>query len=218
MPAEQDDRVGPSDVAAFLRANPRWLAANPDLYRAMAPPIRVHGDTLTDHMAAMLRAERAHAAAMASQADHVLSTRRAGAGLRDRVDRAVLALLRSPDPLDTILGEWPSILGIDGITLCTEGWSPDNRARLIPLGTVARLLAGRPVLFRDKPTDTALLHAEASGLVTHDALVAIPDGRLAVSPPALLALFTRDPHVLPREQSSVTLGFLGQAAGAALGR
>jgi len=218
MPAEQDDRIEPADVAAFLRANPRWLAANPDLYRALAPPTRVHGDTLTDHMAAMLRAERAHAAAMASQADHVLATRRAGAGLRDRVDRAVLALLRSPDPLDTILGEWPSILGVDGITLCTEAWSHDNRARLLPLGTVTRLLAGRPVLFRDDPTDTALLHAEASGLVASDVLIAIPDERGTVSPPAVLALFTRDPHVLPREQGSMTLGFLGQAAAAALGR
>ncbi len=48
-------------VAAFLRAHPAWLAEHPELYRLLAPPRRVHGEALADHMAAMLRAERAHA-------------------------------------------------------------------------------------------------------------------------------------------------------------
>ena len=56
--------IGSAAVAAFLRANPDWLADNPELYRILTPPNRVHGEALADHMAAMVHAERAHAAAM----------------------------------------------------------------------------------------------------------------------------------------------------------
>src|SRR5689334_21904255 len=49
-------------VERFLRANPGWLAERLELYRVLTPPARVHGERLADHMAAMLRAERAHAA------------------------------------------------------------------------------------------------------------------------------------------------------------
>ena len=41
-------------VAAFLRANPGWLSANPELYSTLEPPRRLHGEPLADHMAAML--------------------------------------------------------------------------------------------------------------------------------------------------------------------
>ena len=50
-----------SVVAAFLRAHPRFWPSTRELYRLLAPPQRVHGEVLADHMAAMLRAERAHA-------------------------------------------------------------------------------------------------------------------------------------------------------------
>ena len=40
-------------VAAFLRANPGWLAEHPELYQVLAPPLRVHGEGLADHMAAI---------------------------------------------------------------------------------------------------------------------------------------------------------------------
>ena len=38
--------LSPEDVAAFLRANPHFLAEHLDLYRVLAPPQRVHGDVL----------------------------------------------------------------------------------------------------------------------------------------------------------------------------
>src|ERR1700742_1945655 len=134
-------------VAAFLRANPAWLADNPDLYRILTPPSRVHGEVLADHMAAMVRAERAHAAAMEERADDVLAAGRAAAGLASRVQEAVLALLRAADPLDCVTGEIPSILAVDSAHLCIEAIMPGTLP--LPAGTVARLLGGRQVLFRD---------------------------------------------------------------------
>ena len=192
-------------VEAFLRANPAWLAAHPDLYGVLEPPARLHGDGVTDHMAAMLRVQR-------ERADGLLAAGRATAGLAERVQGAVLALLRSSDPADCVSGEMPGILGVDGAHRCMEAERPG--VRCLPAGTVARLLDGRHVVFRDSPADARLLHAEAAGLARHDALVRVP----GEGPAALLALLTRDRPRLDPAQGTGPLSFLGRAVAAALGR
>jgi uncharacterized protein YigA (DUF484 family) len=207
-----EDEPDAALVEAFLRANPHWLAERPDLYRILAPPRRVHGEHLADHMAAMVQAERTHAAAMSERADFVLAAGRAAAGLTARVQEAVLALLRSPDPVDCVTGEMPGILAVDAVHLCVEALMPGMRP--VPEGTVARLLDGRQVLFRDTATDARLLHAEAAGLAGHDVLLLVP----GQGPPALLALLARDPHALEPSQGAGALAFLGRAVAAALGR
>jgi len=192
-------------VEAFLRANPAWLADRPDLYRVLQPPMRVHGDGLADHMAAMLRVQR-------ERADGLLAAGRATAGLAGRVQDAVLALFRSTDPADCVSNAMPGILAVDAAHLCVEADHP--RARRLPDGAVARLLAGRQVVFRDAPTDAGMLHAEAAGLARHDALVRVP----GEGPAALVALLARDRHALDPAQGVGPLAFLGRAVAAALGR
>jgi uncharacterized protein YigA (DUF484 family) len=192
-------------VEAFLRANPAWLAEHPQLYHVLEPPQRVHGEGLADHMAAMLRAQRANV-------DGLLAAGRASAGLAGRVQDAVLALLRCDDPADCVSGEMPGILAIDAAHLCAEAEWPG--ARLLPEGTVGRLLNGHQVVFRQAPADARLLHAEAAGLARHDALVRVP----GEGPPALIALLARDQHVLDSGQGAGPLAFLGRAVAAALGR
>jgi hypothetical protein len=132
--------------------------------------------------------------------------------MASRVQESVLALLRTADPLDCVSGEIPSILGVDSAHLCVEAILPGTLP--LPTGTVARLLAGRQVLFRDTVTDARRLHAEAAGLAGHDALVLIP----AQGPPALLALLARDRTVLDPVRGSGALAFLGRAIAAAMGR
>jgi len=202
-------------VAAFLRDHPSFLAEHSDLYRVLVPPLRVHGDVLADHMAAMLRAERGHAAAMADRADGVLAAGRAAAGLAARVQSAVLAVIRAPDPPDCVSGEMPGILAVDAAALCME--DPDALAqgvRRLPPGKIAALLDGRDVVFRDAPVDSVLLHAEAAALARHDALIRVP----GEGPAALLALVTRDSRTLDPAQGAGALAFLGRAVAAALGR
>ena len=201
-----------AEVAAWLRAHPHFLAERPELYRWLAPPERLHGAVLADHMAAMLRAERAHAAAMAERADGVLAAGRAAAGLSARVQEAVLALICAGHPAECVSGEFPALLGVDAAALCMEALLPG--ARPLPQGTVARLLGGRAVRFRDQPDEAGLLHAEAAELARHDALVRIP----GEGPPALLALVARDGRALDPVQGAGALAFLGRAVAAALGR
>ncbi|MEY4843920.1 MAG: hypothetical protein RL312_201, partial [Pseudomonadota bacterium] len=174
--------TGPSaeEVEEFLRAHPDFLASRPELYRALAPPRRVHGDGLTDHMAAMLGAERERASALDAELRLALDAERAGLGLVSRVRLAVLALMRSDDAPETVVQEWPNLLGLESCTLCTE--PPENPGQLwmrpeqrpLPRGMVERLLArGRDVLVRDKPEETEALHGEAAALITRDALVRV---------------------------------------------
>ena len=200
-----------ADVAAFLRANPAWLADNPDLYRILTPPRRVHGEVLADHMAEMVRAERSHAAEMAARADGILAAGRAAAGLTARVQDAVLALMRAADTPDCLTGELPGVLGVDAVALCSEQDRPG--ARRLPSGTVARLMGGRDVVFRETPEDAVLLHAEAARLARHDALIRISGGG-----PTLLALVARDRQVLEPGQGAGALAFLGRVVAAALAR
>jgi uncharacterized protein YigA (DUF484 family) len=210
--ARTSPALGAAEVAAWLRAHPRFLADHPDLYRGLAPPERVHGEVLADHMVAMLRAERVHAAAMAERADGVLAAGRAAAGLASRVQEAVLALIAAANPAECIAAELPALLAVDAASLCAEAALPG--ARLLPAGTVARLLDSRAVLFRDQPAESRLLHAEAAALARHDALVRIP----GEGPAALLALVARDRHALDPSQGAGALTFLGRAVAAALGR
>ena len=192
-------------VEAFLRANPAWLARRPDLYGVLEPPLRLHGDGLADHMAAMVRKQR-------ERADGLLAAGRATASLAARVQDAVLALLRSSDPADCVSGEMPGILALDAAHLCIEAEQPGTRR--LPNGLVAQLLDGRQVVFRETPADAYLLHAEAAGLARHDALVHVP----GEGPAALLALLGRDRHMLDPAQGTGPLAFLGRAVAAALGR
>lgn len=207
-------------VARFLADNPDWLATQTGLYRRLSPPRRVHGETLADHMAAMIEAARQQAADMTAHVETVLQAGRAALGLADRVRAAVLALIRAPDIGECVTGDLPRLLGLDSALLCIERsrtvslLSERLMARRLPPGTVARLLGRRDVRLRAAPADAALLHGEAAGLAAHDALLRVPAPGL---PPMLLALASRDCAILDEGlPASVTGGAAGGGGMAAL--
>jgi uncharacterized protein YigA (DUF484 family) len=200
------------EVVRFLRANPRFLADNPELYRHLAPPERVHGEALADHMAAQIRAARGEATAMAARAEDVLAAGRAAAGLAGRVQEAVLLLIGAADVPDLVTAAFPACLAVDAASLCAEGPLPGMRE--LPAGTVSVLLGAGAVRFRENAPPDPGLHGEAAHLAAHEAFVRIPgDG-----PPTLLALAARDGATLDPLQGCGALAFLGRALASALGR
>ncbi len=219
MKPDEADGAGDAEattraVDAFLRANPSWLAERPELYRVLAPPARVHGEGLADHMTAMLRAERAHAAAMSGEAERVLAAGRAAAGLLERVQRAVLALIRTTDVAECVGAELPALLGVDAAGLCAEpapAGPGEAGLRGLPRGAVGRLLGSRDVVVRAAPADARALHGEAALLARHDALVRVP----RPGAPCLLALVSREAALLEPGRALV---FLGEAVAAAMDR
>jgi uncharacterized protein YigA (DUF484 family) len=203
---EGSNRILPDDVAAFLRANPGWLSAHPELYHLLEPPQRLHGEPLADHMAAMLAQARAEAESLSVRAETVLAAGRAAAGLSARVQEAVLALMRAADLVECVTAELPALLGVDAATLCAEQACPGLRP--LPAGTVERLFGPREVVFREQPDETRMLHGSAAPLARVDALVRLAGG-------ALLALAARDPAQLHPGQGARPLAFLGRAISAA---
>ncbi|MGI3776560.1 MAG: hypothetical protein ACRYGC_04615 [Janthinobacterium lividum] len=204
--------VPPSDEAVerFLAERPGWLAQRPALFGALEPPERVHGEALADHMAAMLRHERAHAASARRAVDQVVEDRRAAVGLAGRVQRSVLALIAAADPVECVSAELAGLLGVDAAALCSEG--PARRGiRALPAGALAALLGGRDVVVRASPPGGRALHAEAAPLACHEALVRVP-----ARPGCLLLLASRDAGRLGADREA--LAFLGRAVAAAMGR
>ena len=206
----------PDQVARFLRDNPDWLAEQAGLYEQLAPPRRVHGETLADHMAAMLDDARRRAATTAEQAAGMLRALRAGSGLAGQVQEAIVALVRAEDLAACIAIDLPALLGIDAALLCSEAGTPAPlQARALPPGAVATLLGAREVVLRASPADAAALHGEAAPLARHDALLRVP---AAGMPPMLLALAARDDAILNAALAdgagTAALGFLGRVLAA----
>ncbi len=174
-------------MVRFLRENPDWLAEQDGLYEHLAPPRRVHGEVLADHMEAMLGRARTRAAGM-------LRVLRAGSGVAGQVQEAILSLVRADDLAACIANDLPALLGIDAALVCGESGLPAPlQARALPPGTVAGLLGSRDVVLRAAPADAAALYGEAAPLACHDALLRVP---AAGQPPMLLALAARDDAVL----------------------
>ncbi len=201
-------------VEAFLRDHPDFLSVRPDLYLQLEPPMRVHGERMADHMAAMLAAARVHVREVDADMQAALSTGRAGLGLAARVGEAVLALMRAPDPLECVSHELPALLGVDSCQVGCESRARRNVSRLPP-GTLNQLLPpGRDAVVRVTPMQVDTLHREAAPLVRRDALARVP---APGGQPMLLAIGARDPEALPTTGAE-SLAFLGRAVGAALAR
>jgi uncharacterized protein len=197
-------------VREFLRAHPAFLAENPELYRVLLPPARVHGADVEDHMAAMISAQRAHAQAMQTETDRVLTAGRAQAGLAARVQEAVLALIEHASVADCVCGEFPRALAVDAAHLCAE-WALAG-ARSLARGSIAALFGRSFVLFDCDPAWRATLHGEAAGLAGHQVLIRLPDHD------ALIALAARDGETLDPAMGIGCWQFLARAVAAALAR
>jgi hypothetical protein len=214
LPAAESDEAE-KFVAAWLRANPKFLAADPALYAAMDPPPRIHGERVADHMAARIAAAEARAARLSTMMNGVLAASRANAAAAERIQRAVLELLRARDVMGAI-GALPELLGLESASLCADRPAPPG-FRTLAEGDVVRLIpAGREATLRRTPTADAALHGEAAGLVGSEALL-----RLPVSPggrPALLALGAREADAFEPGQATDLLQFLAASVAAALQR
>jgi uncharacterized protein YigA (DUF484 family) len=186
-----------AEIVRFLETQPDFLARHPALYLTLTPPARVHGERMADHMAAMLEASRRQNATL----QEGVRRRRAGRSLGDRINQALLGLIRAADPLEWIETELAATLAIDSAQLL--------------LGDAAEpgLLNDRDIVFRDHPTD-ASLHGPAADLVSRDVLIRIRPG---FGPPGVLALGSRDGG-LPGPGMEAKLALLASALEAALDR
>lgn len=204
--------IAAEDVENWLLAHPDFLARRPELYLALEPPQRVHGERMADHMAAMLAAARVHIREV--DAEVQLNNRQPNPGFAARAAEAVLALMRAPDALECVARQWPAILGVDA---CHVGCETVQRKHVVRLatGTLSQLLPpGRDAVIRSAPLHVEPLHKEAAPVIRRDALARVP---APGGQPMLLAIGARDAEMLPAAAVE-SIAFLGRAVGAALAR
>ncbi|TCH96647.1 hypothetical protein EJV46_18870 [Roseococcus sp. SYP-B2431] len=153
-PDTQPEKDEAAAVEAFLHANPGFLAARPQLYAVLAPPRRVHGEPLADHMTAMVEAGR-------ETWRNLLEAGRTRRNFGGKVAEAVLALIAAADPFDCVRDEWPARLGVESCRLIAA-------------------VPGTAPMARDVTRASPALHGEAAPLVTREALLRVGDHTLVL--------------------------------------
>lgn len=211
--------LGEGEVAAYLRRHPDFLQRHPDLLDAMAPPARASGDGVVDFQQAMIERLRADLARTLAERDELVAVGRANAHAQARLHEGVLALLtaRSFEHLiEMLTADLAFALDIDAVSLGVEPSALDAAPPKRPLG-VYRLSAGavdtmlgprRTVrLIGDTPGDPALFPTCAR-LIRSAALIRLSIGE--ATPPAVIALGSRDPAHFAEGQGTELLVFLGR--------
>jgi hypothetical protein len=208
------------EVAAYLRRHPDFLQRHPDLLDAMDPPARATGEGVVDFQQAMVERLRRDLGEMTEARDALVSLGRANAQAQARLHQGVLALLsaRSFEHLiETLTTDLALALDVDAVTVCVEpselAMTPPKRPMgvyRVDSGTVDALLGPSKAvrLISDTPGDKAIFPA-CAGLIRSAALVRLKIG--PATPPALIALGSRDPHHFEAGQGTELLVFLGQA-------
>lgn len=205
------------EVAAYLRRHPDFFARHPDLLDVLAAPNPSQDDRVVDLRAAMVQRLRSRYGELKSAHDDLLTTGRGNLHAQARVHEAVLALLgaRSFEHLiESMTTDLAIHLDLDAVALCVEqamdGLPPSRVGGVlsVPVGTIDDVLGSRNVhLLQGERDETATLFQGAAGIVRSQALL-----RLAISPatpPALLALGSRDADHFSDGQGTELLLFLG---------
>jgi len=208
-----------SEVAAFLRQHPGFLAEHPELLQILTPPRRERGDGVLDMQHFMLHRLQAELARFKNQQRTLVATSRANLAAQARVHQAVLALLSAPSfehLIQIVTTDLGVLLDADVVMLAVESSScgrislPVRGIQLLERGMVAELFgADRSVLLEPDAEGDPKLFGSGAGLVRSAALL-----RLSVSPcapPGLLAIGARKAGKFHAGQGTELLGFLARS-------
>lgn len=207
-----------ADVARYLRRHPDFFSDYPDLLSVLNPPGRDHGAGVIDLQQAIVERLRQEISDITAARDELVVTTRSNRAAQSRVHQAVVSFLQArsfEELIELVTTDLAVMLDLDVVTLGVERTNdalPPVRLRgicqLAPDMVDEVIGASREVLLRaDVRGDPAIFGAGA-GLVASDALI-----RLSISsstPPALLALGSRQCDQFHAGQSTELLLFLGR--------
>ena len=210
--------VSGDQVAAYLRRHPEFLADNPDLLDSQEPPARAQGDGVIDLQQVQVQRLRDKVGTLTSLRDELLSAGRNNLSIQNRVHRSVLAILNArsfEEFVETITTDMAAILDLDVVTIGVEKtgegstWRPTAGVYCLEAGSIDALLGpSGTLLLRDNISGDPAIFDGAAGIVQSDALI-----RLNISettPPALLALGSRQAGAFHAGQGTELLSFLSQ--------
>jgi len=219
LPAER--RIGPAEVAAYLRQHPDFLNEHGDLLELLTPPTLQRGERVVDMQHFMLERHRAEIARLKGQHRTLIATTRANLASQGRVHAAVLSLLAASSfeqLIQIVTTDLAVHLDADVVTIAVEQIGParprlgHHGVQILDAGTVDAVLGPeRDVALLDDTAGDPKLFGGGAGLVRSAALL-----RLSVSagaPAGLLCIGTRRPGKFHAGQGTELLGFLSRALG-----
>ena len=132
-------------VTAFLRANPDFLAQNPELLASMKAPGAAREGNVFDLQHFKVQRLQSEKERLVSSQRHLIDTARANQSATSQVHTAALAVINAPTfeaMIQAVTTDWAVFLDIDAVTLCVE----DN-GTVIPPAYAANIrgLGGRRV-------------------------------------------------------------------------
>ena len=211
-PALDASEISAAQVIDYLRRNPDFLAANPEVLDHLTPPSQTSGSGVVDLQRFMIERLR-------GRHNDLLHSGRSALSKQSQINDAVIALLGAATLehlIEIVATDFLRVLNLDVAALCVEGEHKPRRqpdvsgVTCLAPGVIDELLGpGRPVAIvtGDGDGDERVFGAGA-GLVCSAALIRLTLG--GESPPALLALGSRQAERFSTGQGGEALVFLGR--------
>ena len=205
-------------VAEFLRRNPDFLLAHPELLGILTPPSRDRGDGVVDMQSFMIERLRGENERLAEHHDALLDAGRHALSKQSQVHEAVIAMLgaRTLEHLiEVVTTDFLRTLHVDIVALCAEGGEARRGCGVsgvtcLERGAIDAVLgAGRDALFGADVAGDERIFGAGAGLVRSAALLRLRLGGRA--PATLLALGSRRAERFASGQGGEPLGFLARA-------
>ena len=210
VPALDGPEISAAQVVDYLRCNPDFLAANPDLLDHLTPPSRDSGGGVVDMQRYMIERLR-------GRHDDLLQSGRRNLSCQSQINDAVIALLGAATLehlIEIVATDFLRALHLDLAVLCVEDADkPHHRpdasgVTCLAPGVIDELLGpGHDMVIASGAGDERVFGAGA-GLACSAALIRLGLGGDA--PPALLALGSRQAERFPTGRGGEALVFLGR--------
>ncbi len=203
-------------VARFLRRHPNFLAEHPDLLDHQEAPGQELGEGVVDLQQFMVNRLRQEVDGLKQTQREIVALSRDNLMTQERVHKAALTLLSAnsfEELIEFLTTDLAVILDLDLASLCIERAETTPEASVsgvFPLEpeTVNALIGGeKRLLLKAHTSGDPRLYGQGADLVASEALI-----RLDISPktpPALLALGSRQPEFFHPGQATELLAFLG---------
>lgn len=205
------------DILSWLKANPKFLARNPQAADLLVPPTRVNNDRkIADFQGYMIKRLKDDREDVISNAREIVETSRANMNNQARIHNAVLLLLEATnfqDFIHTMTMDFAALLDVDVVSLIVEidaGQIPQidlTGVRVVGPGTVELLTKRQAITLESATSGLDELYGGGAGLVKSQALVRLHIG--GDTPAALLAFGSRNPQMFQPGMGTEQIGFLG---------
>ena len=197
-------------VLAFLKENPDFLGAHPELFIRQETPSRFGDAHIVDLQHFMVERLKQELEQMRGCAKHLITTSKSNMSTQNRTHEAALAALAagSIGALARVVSlDFPTLLDVDAVALGFEtGEDAVSGIRRLPSGLIESLLGDGDVILRAAAKADPSLFGEKACSIKSFALVRLDQD---VAPPGVLAIGSYDEHAFNASQGTELLAFLG---------